>query len=67
MRQQGAVKIDDANELQERQVTRKINAKRLEFYRNFKMLLKSGMKQTAAFEKLTGIKDTSQASKEGLL
>ncbi len=54
---------DDVNELKKRQVTRKMNAARLKFYRDFDLLLNSGMTATAAFEQLKGIKDSAQASK----
>lgn len=59
----GALRIDDVNELKKRQVTRKMNAARLKFYRDFDLLLNSGMTATAAFEQLKGVKDSAQASK----
>jgi hypothetical protein len=59
----GALKVDDVNELKQRQVVRKMNAARLKFYRDFDLLLNSGMTATAAFEQLKGVKDSAQASK----
>jgi hypothetical protein len=59
----GALKVDNVNELKKRQVTRKMNAERLKFYRDFDLLLNSGMTATAAFEQLKGVKDSAQASK----
>lgn len=59
----GALKVDDVNELKKRQVTRKMNAERLKFYRDFDLLLNRGMTATAAFEQLKGVKDSAQASK----
>ncbi len=60
---QGAERVDSVEEIKKRQVARQISAEQMKFYKEFNLLLQSGLNASQAFFKLKGVKDTSQSSK----